>query len=119
MAYHGKYLYTTKVIGMYSTDLELSVYGIFNTQKVHWEYYVISHYTAKTGNIFLTDDVGTSVSGNTISVDIIKRCGRLVPNVEEGKKFCDEFKMKWDSGSNNTTAEMRDKKLDEILDQTK
>lgn len=41
--------------------------------------------------------------------------GRLVQTFEEGRKFCDEFKMKWETGSNNTTSEQRDKKLEEIL----
>ena len=41
----GKFIYTT-IIKDYkrgSVDIEFSVYGIFDTNKVHWTYHVISH----------------------------------------------------------------------------
>ena len=117
MAIHGKYLYTINVSGLYNNDIGLSVFGVFSTQKVHWDYYVISHYNKTNGAvIYLSDDVGTApYSGNEASVDNVRKYGKPVTNIEEGQKFCDEFKMKWDSGLNNTTSEIRDKKLDEIL----
>ena len=37
-------------------------------------------------------------------------------NKEEGIKFIQEYKIKWETGSNNTTEELRDQKLDELLD---
>lgn len=113
---HGKFLFTLVVKGMYKKfDLELSVYGLFDPQKVHWDYYLISHYTGQNNTVMITDDVCSNSYSIEATYDNIKKYGKKINSIAEGEKYCQEFKMKWDSGSNNTTAEQRDKKLDELL----
>ena len=47
----------------------------------------------------------------------IKSYGKKFANADEGRKFIEEYKCKWETGSNETTQEMRDKKIGEILDE--
>ena len=116
MATHGRFLFNVIIKGMRkSEDLELGVYGLFDTQKVKWEYFVISHYKTSRGDIYLTDDVCSVPYAKEASYSTIRHSGKSCSTVDEGKQWIESFKMKWDSGSNNTTAEQRDKKLDEIL----
>jgi hypothetical protein len=116
MATHGKFLYNLTVKGIRNgNDLELGVYGLFNTEKVHWTYYMISYYKNSKGDLYLTDDVCTCAYTQEANYDSIRKFGKTCITVEEGKQYLEMFKMKWDSGSNNTTSEMRDKKLDELL----
>ena len=116
MATHGKLLYNLTVKGIRNcNDLELGVYGLFNTEKVHWSYYMVSYYKNSKGDIYITDDVCSCSYTQEASYDNIKKYGKTCNTVDEGKQYLEAFKMKWDSGSNNTTSEMRDKKLDELL----
>lgn len=65
-------------------------------KKVKWCYYIISYVTdPNTKNFKLTEDI----------------CGRSdIASYATIESF-------WESGSNDTTQEMRDKKIDEILDE--
>ena len=49
-------------------------------------------------------------------VEILSRYGKEFKTKEEGYKFIQDYKIKWETGSNNTTEEVRDQKLDELLD---
>ena len=116
MATHGKFLFNLTVKGIRNgSDLELGVYGLFNTEKVLWTYYMISYYKNVKGVITLTDDVCSVPYTLEASHEYIRRYGRNCTTMEDGKQYLETFKMKWDSGLNNTTSEMRDKKLDELL----
>jgi len=116
MATHGKFLYNLTVKGIRNgDDLELGVFGLFNTEKVLWTYYMISFYKNSKGDIFLTDDVCNVAYVVEATFEYIRKHGKPCTTVDEGKQYLEMFKMKWDSGSNNTTSEMRDKKLDELL----
>ena len=117
MATHGKVLYKTDVLGIRNgKDLPIGVYGLFNTEKVLWTYYVVSWINNSKGNMELTDDIcSTPYSFYEATYESIRKFGKQVQTVQDGEKYCIEFKMKWESGSNNTTVEMRDKKLDELL----
>ena len=120
MATHGKWLYNLTIKGILNgKDLDTGVYGLFNTEKVHWGYYIISYYSNSQGTKYLTDDICSCTYVQEASYETIKKYGKTCNTVDEGKQYLEAFKMKWDSGSNNTTAEMRDKKLDEILNQSK
>lgn len=112
----GKYLHIEKIKDHKNSnniDINLAVYGIFDTEKVKWRYYVISYYAQQNGGVRLTNDVCSyATDGNLESVS---RYGREFTTKEEGIKFTKEYKIKWETGSNNTTEELRDKKLDDIL----
>lgn len=58
----GKFLYTTTIKDYKkgNADVEFSVYGLFNTEKVLWSYHVISH-IPNGGEVRLT-------SGSTFSI---------------------------------------------------
>lgn len=88
---------------------DLSVYGVFNTTTIHWEYFVISHNGAKlSGELCLyTQD---------ISVKAVSEYGRKFNNKEEGIQFILEYKDKWEYATNDTRQEKRDQKIDDILD---
>lgn len=113
----GKFIYKSKIKEYKSNglDVELGIYGIFDTKKVKWNYYIISYNIDPQNNIRLTEDVcGRSC---TATYDLIEAYGKQVANADEGRKFIEEYKCKWETGSNDTTQEMRDKKIGEILDE--
>lgn len=115
MAIRGKFLYKISVIGIRgSYALEIGVYGLFNTSKVNWDYYAMSWYTSNN-RIYLSNDIGSSPYDQEFSMDLVSKYGKSFPDIEGAKKYCDEFKIKWESGLNITTAEQRDKKIDDIL----
>jgi len=114
----GKFLYTTTIKDYKdgSIDVEFSVYGIFNTDKVHWNYYVISHVKNVSGSVTLTPDLcGWRQQADH---DTIRKSGKQFPTKEEGITFIQEYKDKWEYSTNDTRQEKRDKKIDDILDET-
>ena len=114
--YKGKMIYTTlpKDYKTNGNDIHLGVYGIFNTEKVLWTYHVISYYNKANGSMQLTDDICGRYLDATY--DSVKSYGKRFDTAEEGRKFIEEYKVKWETGSNDTTQEIRDKKIGEILD---
>lgn len=105
----GRFLHEEKV----KDHSNLGIYGIFSTTKVEWKYYVISYSTNSNG-VKLTPELCSYTQEATY--ETIARQGKEYKNVEEAKQFIQEYKVKWESGSNNTTQEVRAKKLDDILD---
>ena len=49
------------------------------------------------------------------TMENVAKLAKEISTVENGIKVCDEYKIKWTSGSNNTTQQNRDEKLQEIL----
>jgi hypothetical protein len=110
----GRFLYEEKI----KDHSSLGVYGIFSTTKVEWKYYVISYIINSSSNkITLTSELCSYTQEATF--DSIDRQGKEYKTVEEAKQFIQEYKVKWETGSNNTTQEVRSKKLDDILDSDK
>lgn len=114
----GKFLHTEKIKGHQTNghDVDLSVYGIFMTNLVKWKYYVISYCTLPGNSYKLTTDVCSCSYIMEATYENIERFGKEFKTKEEGVKFIHDYKIKWETGSNNTTEEMRDKKLDDLLD---
>ena len=114
----GKFLYQQKIKDHKTSgvDIDLGVYGIFHTEKVQWKYYVISYFTKSGGSFMLSSDVCSCSYAQEASYDTIYRYGKEFKTKEEGYLFIQEYKTKWETGSNNTTEEVRDQKLDELLD---
>jgi hypothetical protein len=113
----GKFLYTQKIKDHKSNgnDVDLSVYGVFETEKVEWKYYVISYYNKPNNSFVLTKDVCMCTYNQDATYDTISKYGKKFNTKEEGIQFIQEYKIKWESGSNNTTQEVRDQKIDNIL----
>ena len=109
----GRFLHEEKI----KDHSNLGVYGIFSTTKVEWKYYVISYGTSSNNKINLTSELCSYSQEATF--DSITRHGKEYKTVEEAKQFIQEYKIKWETGSNNTTQEVRAKKLDDILDSDK
>lgn len=113
MSKYTKNLYDEEIKNIGGRNLHLSVYGSFDTRDVTWSYYIISYIIS--GNLStLTLDICKNYEGRSINSDTIT-CGIKVNDIEEGKKFISDFSMKWNSGSNNTTSEIRENKINEIL----
>jgi len=47
---------------------------------------------------------------------MVQKYGKEYTSKEEGIAFIEEYKTKWETGSNSTIEEKRDKKLSQILD---
>jgi len=109
----GRFLHEEKI----KDHSNVGVYGIFSTTKVEWKYYVISYSTNINGGVKLTPEFCSYAQEGTY--ESITRHGKEYKTVEEAKKFIQEYKIKWETGSNNTTQEVRAKKLDDILDSDK
>ncbi len=107
----GRFLYEQKL----KDHPEIGVYGIFDTRKVSWSYYVISFENVASGSgMRLSPEIcGWST---VASYDSVEKQGKKFNTKEEGIKFIQEYKIKWETGSNNTTEELRDKKLDDLLE---
>lgn len=119
---YSRQIHKTKLSGFTRTfegktvDVYLAVYGIFDTDKVSWDYYYLSAFDTPTATVKITNDCCKMIYNDLfISVDNIITHGRPCKTPEDGLKWCENFKMKWESGSNDLTSEIRDKKLNEIL----
>lgn len=107
----------SRTIDNKKVDVYLAVYGIFDTEKVHWDYYYVSAYDLQNGLVKMTNDCSPKLGtgGCYIGADNLKFWGTQCKTPEEGVKWCENFKMKWETGSNDLVSEVRDKKLNEIL----
>lgn len=100
-------------------DMKVGVCGVFDTTTIHWDYYAISFITVNS-NMKLTTDLSKN-SNNMMSVmsaDIsnVRSFFRKFETQHEADVFLKDFKLKWETASNNTTQVVRDEKLKEILD---
>lgn len=96
-------------------DTKLGIVGIFDTDKSHWKYYVISYYTNSLGDVKTSSDL-CGYSGYDLDLNSVQKYGKEYPSKEEGIVFIEEYKTKWETGSNSTLEEKRDKKLSQLLD---
>lgn len=91
----------------------VGVYGIFSTTKVEWRYFVISYRQNSNSSIVLTPEICFSCQEATI--ESVIKYGKEFENLEQAKDFIKVYKIKWESGSNHTTQEVRAKKINDIL----
>lgn len=106
----GRFLHEEKI----KDHNNLGVYGIFNTTKVAWKYFVISYELDPRGVIRLTSELCSF--GQPASYDSIEKSGKEVTDVESGKEFIQQYKIKWETGSNSTQQKIREDKLNNLLD---
>jgi hypothetical protein len=110
----GKFLFTTTIkdYQINKINVEFSVYGLFDTQSVHWSYYVISH--IPFGNdVKLTSDICQYEQKATH--DNVKNYGKCFKTKEEGIEYIQNFKDKWETTSNDTKKEKREQKINDVL----
>ena len=91
---------------------DVAIYGIFDTVKVLWKYYVISYKTNNGNGMMLTSELCSYPQEATY--ESIARHGKEFKTVEDSKEFIQTYKIKWESGSNTTTEEIRDKRLGDL-----
>ena len=96
-------------------DTKLGIVGIFDTEKSHWKYYVVSYYVNSLNDPKTSSDL-CGYSGYDLDLNTIQKYGKEYTTKEEGMAFIDEYKTKWETGSNSTLEEKRDKKLSQLLD---
>ncbi len=63
----------------------------------------------------LTDDICTNTM---FTIENILLHAKKFDVMEDAKKYIDDFKIKWETGSNNTIQEVRDQKLKELTDES-
>lgn len=97
-------------------DMKIGVCGIFDSLKVHWQYYAISY--IKSSNRLCADLCTNQMVHSTMSNDVgnIRSYYRKFDTQQEAEGFLKDFKVKWDNASNNSSQVIRDEKLNEILD---
>lgn len=116
----SKWLYNTilKECKTNSYDTKLGVVGIFDTEKVLWKYYVVSYYVNSSNDARTSEDI-CGQTGQDLTTVSVPRYGKEFKTIEEGIEFIETYKIKWETGSNSTLEEKRDKKLSQILDEEK
>ena len=100
-------------------DVHLCAYGLFDTEKALWKYYLVSYADIEgTGHNKLVQDFANKRVQDPMPFSIynIENYYNSKPTLEECAKYIDDYKIKWETGSNSSTQEQRDKKLKEILD---
>ncbi len=101
-----------------NTQVTLRVIGVFDTSKVHWVYYAVSTTTSvSTNTLNMTDDIGSGNGIISCNTDCVRAYGVKFADMDSAKKYIDDFKIKWETGSNNTIQEVRDQKLKELTDE--
>ena len=110
----GRFLYEEKV----KDHPNLAVYGLFSTSKVEWRYFVISCRTYNNKFIITTEVCSCSYE-QELGLEGVSKYGKEFKTIEDAKNYIQIYKAKWESGSNNTTQEVRDKKINDILDSGK
>ena len=96
-------------------DTKVGIVGIFDTEKILWKYYVVSYYVNSQNNYYTSSDL-CHYSGYDLDMGTVEKYGKLFSTKEDGMTFIDEYKTKWETGSNSTLEEKRDKKLSQLLD---
>lgn len=105
----GRFLHEEKI----KDHSNIGVYGIFSTTKVEWKYYVIS-YSINYNKIILSSEL-CGYSQEATFDNVVKQ-GKEFKTLEQAKEFINVYKIKWETGSNNTAQEVRDKKINDILE---
>ncbi len=95
-----------------SNNIKFGVYGVFDTNDVKWKYFLISFYY-RGKEISTSPDLCKVVDLSPWNVD--SNC-REIDSVESGITFIQEYKIKWETGSNDVKSKIRDEKISNILD---
>lgn len=96
-------------------DINFGVYGIFNTEKGMWRFFVVS--TVTVGKVNPVTRLTPDLCRHDIpaTYDNIISYSKEFKTKEEGIEFIQEFKDKWELMTNDTRQELRDKKIGDVL----
>ena len=86
----SKMLFSTKINDFGST--ELGVYGVFDTEKVEWRYFVVSYTKSSYGSYTMTNEICNSYVALDTSSAV--RSGKEFKTKEEGEQYIG--KLSWD-----------------------
>ncbi len=109
-----KYLHTIipKDLKYDGYDVTLSVIGLFNTETQQWRYYSCSLFINSGGVFMLSTDLHSiSLPANISNVEFAKE----FKSAELALSYINEFRDKWESGSNEPKQVIRDNKINDIL----
>jgi len=103
-------------------NIHLGIFGVFDTFNVKWTYYVCPFIKEKflffTIRVKITNDIllGNN-STTTESPDIrnLAKFGKKFNSIKESSDFINDFKIKWETKSNDSKSVIREDKLKEIL----
>lgn len=96
------------------SDVNIGIIGSFDTIKVHWRYFAALLINSSGVNYLISDLVDSNSNYYAISLSSLSSYSKEFKTLDESKLFTNDFKVKWETGSNNTTQEIRDKKLEEL-----
>jgi hypothetical protein len=99
-------------------DMKIAVCGVFDSISIHWDYFAVSFITV-SGTMRLTADLSKNtnmISTMTSDIGNVRSFFRKFETQHEADSFLKDFKLKWETASNNTTQVVREEKLKEILD---
>ena len=93
------------------------IYGIFDTHKVDWRYYLVSAIDDPTSPFIfkykVTNDLRSVPNDSFSEYNISTNCMNF-NTAELAYEYLEKFRDKWETGSNNLTSVIRDKKIVEI-----
>lgn len=90
-------------------QITLSVIGRFDTDSVKWTYYACSHTQGR-----FTDDINSRMTAYDVAY---VTNGKQFKERTDAVKYIEDFKDKWESGLNDTSAQRRVDKINEALDE--
>jgi len=100
-------------------QVNLSLFGIFDSEAILWKYYVLSVIkNASTSSDQTTPCVqkkGCNLSDAYISELSVPPRGIEFKNIKEATDFIIDFKTKWETKSNDSKSVIREGKLNDIL----
>jgi len=99
------------------SDISLRIVGLFDTITMIWTYHVVSTGTWGANRVELTPDLHDRVYSGEYTLNNVKSHGRKFDTQQEAESFVNEFKIKWETASNNTLQEVRDEKLKELTNE--
>ena len=92
--------------------------GLFDSKAVKWLYFVVARFYDKDKKtnliISILNSNSNSDTPNEYNIYNVSNYGKSFSSKEEAKRFIDDFRIKYETGSNDTAQEIRDKKIEEL-----
>mgnify|MGYP001204077536 CR=1 FL=1 len=100
-------------------QVNLSLFGIFDSEAILWKYYVLSVIKNPSSSSEQTTPCiqkkGCNLADAYISEFSVPLRGIEFKNIKEATDFINDFKTKWETKSNDSKSVVREEKLKDIL----